>query len=355
MPAFAADLDQAPVAATCALSGVSPLHPSAGLPLAAFALAIAVPIAAGTLAGVLPQTGGRRHSAVGLVLRAALAVAGVIAALSAILAALEAGAQERRVQRTREVYEGKKALSDGRPRVVLMIPMRKGLHHEVERKFARALKAMEAGNPTLNLTTFIFDRAVPREKTDDRPLSKVARVRNIMLDEAKVTEDFDYVLWLDSDLVDFPPDLPTALIRVNPDGVTAPMVLIEEPGPMGTAQFYDTTAFIRRGKSSLALHDRSPYYEGRNIGRFYPYVHGSSGARAGATCRDDDLLPAAGSSALANCRRFHLSEVEELDSVGTIYMVAADIFRDGRALYADHLLFTVCMHTRRHARVCMSM
>jgi hypothetical protein len=31
-----------------------------------------------------------------------------------------------------------------------------------------------------------YSQVVPREKSDDRPLSKVARIRNIMLREAKV-------------------------------------------------------------------------------------------------------------------------------------------------------------------------
>ena len=112
--------------------------------------------------------------------------AAVFATLCLLFALAEGGAQQRRLRDTRETYARKKALSDGRPRVVLMIPMRKGLHHEIERKAAAALQALQGGNPSLNVTTFIFDKVVPREKSDDRPLSKVARVRNIMLREANV-------------------------------------------------------------------------------------------------------------------------------------------------------------------------
>jgi hypothetical protein len=49
----------------------------------------------------------------------------------------------------------------------------------------------------------------------------------MMLREIDVDRNFDYVMWLDSDLVSFPPDLATHLIRVNPEGITAPLVLIE--------------------------------------------------------------------------------------------------------------------------------
>jgi len=280
----------------CALSAISPIHPSHGPPLHDFIMYLAVSVGAGTAAGVLPFAKCSR-TYVGLLLRSIVVAAAVMLVLhSAALNLIEGGEKERSMRLTLELYERQKAHTDGRPRVVVMIPMGKELHPAIERKFQSALKAMQAGNPSLNLTTFIFDKVVPRQEGDDRPLSKVARVRNMMLDEARVSEDFDYVLWIDSDLTSFPPDVPTELIRVNPDGVTAPMVLIEEPAPLGTEQFYDTTAFIRYGRSGLAPHgaqftcctstkvqtltqkalpDRSPYYEGRNIGRFYPFLHGT--------------------------------------------------------------------------------
>ena len=209
-----------------------------------------------------------------------------------------------------------------------MMPTRKGLHPVITKRARACLHAMEVGNPELDIEVFIFDRIVPRIATDKRPLSKVSRIRNMMVAEAGVSAKYDYTLWLDSDVVEFPSDLPTRLIRENPDGVTAPLVLIEEPGPLGTDQFYDTTAFVKRGMSNLS-EDTSPFVEGRNIDRNYPYIKPEG-------CGDYDW----------SCP---MRTDQELDSVGTIYMVSADIFRVGKAVFADHPSFTEHFPLMEHA------
>ncbi|KAJ1484517.1 hypothetical protein T484DRAFT_1796667 [Baffinella frigidus] len=107
--------------------------------------------------------------------------------------------------------EGIRRLTDQRPRVVAMVPTRSGLHPGIVRRAEKSLLALETSNPTLNLTIFIFNKT------------------------ANVYAYFDYVLWIDSDL-----------------GVSAPLVLLEEPGPHGTDQFYDTTAFVLQGRSNVS-------------------------------------------------------------------------------------------------------
>lgn len=220
--------------------------------------------------------------------------------------------------------------SGRRPKVVVMMPTRKNLHPVVTSKAFACLEAMKLGNPELDLDVFIFDRVVPRAASDKRPLSKVARIRNMMIAEAGVETNYDYTLWLDSDIVEYPPDLPTRLIRENPDGITAPLVLIEEPGPLGTDQFYDTTAFVKRHMSKVS-DDTSPFVKGRNIDRLYPYL-------VPPGCDDDSLD--------WKCAMHHGHDV---DSVGTIYMVNADIFRVGKAVFADHPSFTEHYPLMEHA------
>jgi hypothetical protein len=220
--------------------------------------------------------------------------------------------------------------SGRRPKVVVMMPTRKDLHPVVTGKAFACLEAMKLGNPELDLDVFIFDRVVPRVASDKRPLSKVSRIRNMMIAEAGVETNYDYTLWLDSDIVEYPPDLPTRLIRENPHGITAPLVLIEEPGPLGTDQFYDTTAFVKRHMSKVS-DDTSPFVKGRNIDRFYPYLMPRS-------C-DDDRLD-------WQCA---MHQGHDVDSVGTIYMVNADIFRVGKAVFADHPSFTEHYPLMEHA------
>lgn len=66
-------------------------------------------------------------------------------------------------------------------------------------------------------------------------LERLAYLRNLLVDKA--LKDEDYILWIDSDVVDFPASLITDLKRHNAH-VVAPGVWIE-----GTEQFYDTFAF----------------------------------------------------------------------------------------------------------------
>ena len=51
--------------------------------------------------------------------------------------------------------------ASSRPRVVVMIPARKGLHSKIVEKAALALRALETGNPELDLYTFVFDKIIP--------------------------------------------------------------------------------------------------------------------------------------------------------------------------------------------------
>ena len=54
----------------------------------------------------------------------------------------------------------------------------------------------------------------------------MARLRNRLL-ERFLRPEHSYALWLDGGAVDYPADLVARLHAANPDGITAPLVLLE--------------------------------------------------------------------------------------------------------------------------------
>jgi glycosyltransferase involved in cell wall biosynthesis len=82
--------------------------------------------------------------------------------------------------------------------------------------------------------------------------SPQARARNALLDEF-LRPEHDYVLWIDADIVEYPPDLLTRLYNANPGGIAAPAPLVED-----TELFYDTYGFIENGDYVSA---HPPYFK----------------------------------------------------------------------------------------------
>lgn len=119
---------------------------------------------------------------------------------------------------------------------------------------------------------------------------KLSMLRNLLIFEA--LEDEDYVLMTDSDIVDMPRDLIQRLMNVGAD-IVAPMVFIEDFREFGDAYFYDQLAFIKDGISFDYL---------------FPYIPGY------------DFLPA---------------KPVYVDSVGTCYLVSAQVFRSGVKYVSD--------------------
>lgn len=136
-----------------------------------------------------------------------------------------------------------------------------------------------------------FDLDVPNRFT------RLATLRNKLIDEALTDEN--YVLMIDGDIIRFPPNIIQKLLehRVH---VVAPLVKIE-----GTQQFYDTLAFIHKNK---------------NFSHLKPYCSGIT----------------------------HNRHYFEVDSVGSCYLVDAEVYKAG-VRYAgggisEQVLF--CMRAR---------
>lgn len=99
-------------------------------------------------------------------------------------------------------------------------------------------------NPDWKWTARIVPCDEPRYP-EDRANDPHARVRNALIERYLLGPEGDpeaeYVLWIDSDLVDYPADFPTRAHAANPGGITAPCVVADtEPG-----RFYDVAGFVR--------------------------------------------------------------------------------------------------------------
>lgn len=188
-------------------------------------------------------------------------------------------------------------------RILVAIPLKPTLNLGLKRLAFEKAMALSTANAPHELTVQFDFRPVAGLPGDNTPWSRVARARNALLDSVRV-EAFDYVLWIDADVVDYPPNLPSRLLAANPGGVTAPMVLIE-----GSDVFYDWAAFIMKGKDHIAPHDRRRM-GGRNMDPRPPY------------------WPAQPTG-----------DVVELDCVGTVVMVPTRMYLEG-ARYEDHPAFT---------------
>jgi hypothetical protein len=122
--------------------------------------------------------------------------------------------------------------------ILVIIPIRPGLHPEILRRSMACAMAMMGANPVHELS-YLLDNRLEAKLPDERlAWANVARIRNRILDAINL-DTYDYLLWIDADMTEFPPDMPSKLIAANPEGMTAPMVFIE-----GTKNFYDTAGFV---------------------------------------------------------------------------------------------------------------
>lgn len=120
-------------------------------------------------------------------------------------------------------------------------------------------------NPSLNISIFVDRRKIVRKMDDEhRPWSLVTRARNGALATCSPF-DYDYILWVDADITGYPADMPSLLIGINPHGVTAPLVLVENTNIM-----YDWAACILKGKDGIEPFNRQ-FISGRNLAPENPY------------------------------------------------------------------------------------
>lgn len=195
--------------------------------------------------------------------------------------------------------------------VLAIIPMRPNMNASLRSKALAGVYGMLGANPGLDLSILIDTRHEPHREGDDTPWCRVCRVRNRIINSLDLTKH-DYLMWIDADVVDYPPDLPTRLIETG--GIVAPMVIVEK-----SARFYDRAAFVMLGKSNIAPNDWH-FRDERQLAHDAPYWPSAPTA---------DLV--------------------EMDCVGTIYIVPASVYLRG-VRHTDHPAFTDHFEICRRAR-----
>lgn len=175
--------------------------------------------------------------------------------------------------------------------VLIALPYSDFMPCTLREKMFSLLKAMECANPGWNLYLALYDEPYHNEmdarKTKASGRGVLAHIRNIVIEHYLQPTLHEYVLWVDADVVSYPPNLITLLYDANPGGVTAPTVLIEDSnseayhsrcrrgicgGNTQTErhyQFYDRAAFIVSGTNIT----RNPSFPG-NAMAFPPYLGG---------------------------------------------------------------------------------
>lgn len=169
--------------------------------------------------------------------------------------------------------------------VLICTPYRPTIHPallDIWRANAARL-ARDPGRPSITQISALLMPFDGGSEAGDGRFSAHARSRNAVLDSID-PGDYDYLYWCDADIVAWPTGLLGWALTHNPEGVTAPAVVLDRCGD----RFYDILGYQERGRGARL---------------FQPWF--------------DQAGP-----------------VVTLDSVGCCYVIPAEVYRSG-ARYQD--------------------
>lgn len=163
------------------------------------------------------------------------------------------------------------------PSILVLQPIRPSNPPELRERADVLIERMLCANPGLSFDVAQDDSAVPVPPHPSLYM-RHATVRNYMLD-TYLLPSHTHVLWIDSDLIDYPAELPTLLMDAAPGAITAPFAMLDK----WPNRFYDIGGFIEHG----------------NRARMWPPFFGQDG------------------------------EIIDLDSVGCCYLAPASLYHAG--------------------------
>lgn len=158
--------------------------------------------------------------------------------------------------------------------VLVLIPVKRGTAPEIV-AHARALAERALGQlPAGVRSRVVFDdrgSAISRKDHAWR-VAALAEIRQGMIDSH--LDDERWVFWPDIDLVNYSPDLLADLIRRSGGGIAAPMVFMENAvSHIGGPLFYDVAGFVEKGRWASPqppyFEQKGPVYELESVGSCY--------------------------------------------------------------------------------------
>jgi hypothetical protein len=152
-------------------------------------------------------------------------------------------------------------------KILVLVPTKPTLCSILKQRSHVLTSRLPDANPNHELTVIHDYRKIEPLPTDNTPWARVTRARQQLLDSIHLLIfKFDCVLWIDADVIEYPADMPSRLIKANPDGIAAPMVFVE--GQL--ERFYDWAAFLQNGSGHIepANGNQIP---GRNLSHNLPY------------------------------------------------------------------------------------
>jgi len=204
--------------------------------------------------------------------------------------------------------------------VLVAIPCKPEMHPDLKTSMHRFANAMVNNNPGYNVEICVFPDKVEKTPGEISIFDRPAKARNLLI-QKHLKDHHDYVFWVDSDLMWYTSDTILRLAAINPDGVTAPLVLIENTGAKQDNWFYDVAAFVEKGQP---VYKEGPHFG--NVAHAPPYFKST-----------DDVV---------DCL-----------SVGCCYLIPASVHRTGVEFYptpfTDH--FPVITKAREMGmRICVA-
>lgn len=161
-----------------------------------------------------------------------------------------------------------------KPKVLVMIAYLETQNQYFLHRMMTNISKLQEHNPLVDIEFALDNERIGKESTDYTPWSRVKRIRNLMIKKYPI-DKYDYLYIIDSDIIDYPLNFPTRAIGLNPNGITAPVALIQN-----SVVFYDWCGYQKLGATSIySEYAKYLFDKGSRIRNFQltpPYVNDNS-------------------------------------------------------------------------------